>query len=84
MKMTKAKFDVYHVDAAPRAKIKMVQSKTEISDSEVERIVSEIDDLFLQAKNKYYSINERVERVQRRTFIDLLLARSFLRSINRK
>lgn len=50
MKMAKAKFDVYHVDAAPRAKIKMVQSKTEISDSEVERIVSEIDDLFCKQR----------------------------------
>ena len=62
----------------------MVQPKSEISDSEVERIVSEIDDLFLQAKNMYYSINERVEWVQKRTFIDLLLAHSFQRSLNRK
>ena len=82
--MAKIKCDVYHVDASPKAKIKIVQPKTDISDSEVERIISEIDGLFLQAKNKYYSINERVERVQKRTFIDLLLARSFQRSINRK
>lgn len=79
--MAKIKSNIYHVDASPRVKIEVVQPKMEISDSEAKK-VSEIDALFLQTKNKYYSINERVERVQKRTLTDLLFARSFQRTIN--
>lgn len=78
--MAKIKYGICHVDASPRAKLKIVQPKAEISDSEVERMVSEIDNLFFQTRNKYYSINERIERVQKRTLIDLLLARAYQRS----